>query len=286
MYYRWQTCHRRPWTRAKLQQGQDPCSKQRGGSPLKGTTQVQTPAETGAGSGADDIGPITGTPEGTANEQSGVVAVDGRRNDPTVDTGQRAAANTEEKAAATSDDGRREKDLTLEELGGLRRLEEALEGQKGLMRTAWDGAMVSVENTLVFTELETLMVVARDPIDRVIKTSVRFTKKAGRLKKPTLQTQLDGRRADRSSDSARGDQNFMENEIAIPQRIPHEETAGDGGPEGRVSATGQELTVPRVARMESSWPSLVDANGRFLPTSIETVRKLPPNLWYEQLLAI
>ena len=256
-----------------------------GGSPLKGTTQVQTPAETGAGSGSDDIGPVTGTPKGTANEQSGVVAVDGRRNDLKVE-GQGAVANTEERAAATSDDGCREKDLTLGELGRLRRLEEAMEGQKGLMRTAWDGAMVSVENALVFTELEMLMVVARDAIGRVIKTSVRFTKKAGRLKEPTLQTQLDGRRADRSSDSARGDRNFMENEIAIPQRIPHEETAGDGGPEGRVSATGQELTVPQVARMESSWPSLVDADGRFLPTSMETVRKLPPNLWYERLLAI
>jgi hypothetical protein len=128
-----------------------------GGSPMKGTTQVQTPGETGAGSGADDIGPVTGTPKGTANKQSGVVAVDGRRNDLTVDTGQGAAA--------TSDDKRREKDLTLEELSGLRRLEEAMEGQKGLIRTAWDGAMVSVENALVFSELEMLMVVARDAID-------------------------------------------------------------------------------------------------------------------------
>ena len=59
-----------------------------------------------------------------------MVSVEGWRNDLTVDTGQGAVANTEERAATTSDDVRREKVLTLEELGGLRRLEEALEGQK------------------------------------------------------------------------------------------------------------------------------------------------------------
>ena len=65
------------------------------------------------------------------------------------------------------------------------------------------------------------------------------------------------------------------------QKIPHEETTGDGGPEGRVPATRRELAVPRVARMESLWPSLVDADGRFLLTSMEAVRKLPPKLCYE-----
>ena len=38
--------------------------------------------------------------------------------------------------------------------------------------------MVSVENELVFTELETLMVVAKDAIDGVIGTSVPFIKEA------------------------------------------------------------------------------------------------------------
>ena len=46
-----------------------------------------------------------------------MVAVEGWRNDLTVDTGQGAVANTEERAAPTSDDVRREKVLTLEELG-------------------------------------------------------------------------------------------------------------------------------------------------------------------------
>ena len=61
---------------------------------------------------------------------------------------------------------------------GLRRIEEALREQKGQMRRAWDDAMVSVENELVFTELETLMVVAKDAIDGVIGTSVPFIKEA------------------------------------------------------------------------------------------------------------
>ena len=65
----------------------------------------------------------------------------------------------------------REEDLTFDKLKGLRRLEEALGEQKGCMRTAWDHAMVSVKNELVFTELDTLMVVATDAIDRVIGTA-------------------------------------------------------------------------------------------------------------------
>jgi hypothetical protein len=133
-----------------------------GGSPLEGTTQVQTPTGKKAGSGADNIGPMMGTSEGTADKQ-------------------------------------------------------------------------------------------------------------------TPQTQLV---ADRGFVDTRGDRSFRENEVALPQKIPHKEATGEG-PEGRVPATGRELTVPQVARMESLWPSLVDADRRFLPTSMEAVLKLPPNLWYK-----
>jgi hypothetical protein len=76
-----------------------------------------------------------------------------------------------------------------------------LEGQKGLMRMAWDNVMVSVGNAVVFTELETLMVVARYAIDRIIRTSVRFTKKAGRLKKPVSRTQMDRQHANSGSNN-------------------------------------------------------------------------------------
>ena len=64
----------------------------------------------------------------------------------------------------------REEGLTFDKLEGPRRLEEALGEQKGCMRTAWNNAIVSVKNELVFTELDTLMVVAKDVIDRVIGT--------------------------------------------------------------------------------------------------------------------
>ena len=69
--------------------------------------------------------------------------------------------------------GHKDKGLTFDELGRLKRLNVALEEQKRGLRTAWDAAMVDVENGFVFTELETLMVVAKDAVDRVIKTSER-----------------------------------------------------------------------------------------------------------------
>ena len=48
--------------------------------------------------------------------------------------------------------------------------------QKGHMRKAWDDAMVSVKNELVFTELDTLVMVAKKVVDRVIGTAVRFVR--------------------------------------------------------------------------------------------------------------
>ena len=86
----------------------------------------------------------------------------------------------EEKEEANAPGGRHGGDsLTFDELKVLRRLEEAFGEQKGRMRTAWDqDAMFSVKNELVFTELVSLMMVAKDAIDRVIGTSVRFVKEA------------------------------------------------------------------------------------------------------------
>ena len=66
--------------------------------------------------------------------------------------------------------------LTFDKLEGLRRLRVALREQKGCMRTSWDDVMANVENGLVFTELETLMAVAGDAVDRVIRTSERLIK--------------------------------------------------------------------------------------------------------------
>ena len=71
----------------------------------------------------------------------------------------------------------------------------------------------------------------------------------------------------------------MENKIAAPrpqgmpapnqrmqmthQEIPHEETTGDEGPEGRMLVIGWELAIPQVGRIESFGPSLVDVDGQF-----------------------
>ena len=69
-------------------------------------------------------------------------------------------------------------DLDADELEGLERLERAFVELKSHMTKAWDDAMISIEDKLVFTELDTLMTVAREAADRVIETSTRFTREA------------------------------------------------------------------------------------------------------------
>ena len=46
------------------------------------------------------------------------------------------------------------------------------------MTKAWNDAMVLVEDELVFTEINTLMTVAREAADKVIETSTRFAREA------------------------------------------------------------------------------------------------------------
>ena len=46
------------------------------------------------------------------------------------------------------------------------------------MTKAWNDAMVLVEDELVFTEINTLMTVAREAADKDIKTSTRFAREA------------------------------------------------------------------------------------------------------------
>ena len=46
------------------------------------------------------------------------------------------------------------------------------------MKKAWDDAMVSVKNKLVFAELDTLVMVAREAVERIIRTSARFVREA------------------------------------------------------------------------------------------------------------
>ena len=68
--------------------------------------------------------------------------------------------------------------LTIDELKGLRRLEKALGEQKGCIQRARNDAMVSIKNELVFTEMDTLVMIAIEAVDRVIGTSARFIREA------------------------------------------------------------------------------------------------------------
>jgi hypothetical protein len=106
---------------------------------------------------------------------------------PTNAAGVTEAAGVDRNNIPVSD-GRRETDapgarhegdgLTLDKLEGLRRLEEVFGEQKSYMKRAWDDAMVSVKNKLVFAELDTLVMVAREAVERIIGTSARFVKEA------------------------------------------------------------------------------------------------------------
>ena len=69
-------------------------------------------------------------------------------------------------------------DLTLDKLGGLECLEEALDEQTSYMESAQTNAMVSVRNEVVFTELDTLLTVAREAIRKIVGNLARFAEEA------------------------------------------------------------------------------------------------------------
>ena len=64
-------------------------------------------------------------------------------------------------------------ELDEDEQKGLKRLVETFENLRGHMSTAWNNAMVWVDDELVFTKLNTLMAVARDATDKVIEATSR-----------------------------------------------------------------------------------------------------------------
>ena len=63
--------------------------------------------------------------------------------------------------------------LDEDERNGLKRLAESFENLRGHMATAWNSAMVWVDNEMVFMRLNTLMVVAKDATDRIIVATAR-----------------------------------------------------------------------------------------------------------------
>jgi hypothetical protein len=69
-------------------------------------------------------------------------------------------------------------DLDDDELEGIARLQTAFEEIKSHITEAWNDAMVLMEDELAFTEINTLMTVAREAADRVIETSARFAREA------------------------------------------------------------------------------------------------------------
>jgi hypothetical protein len=66
--------------------------------------------------------------------------------------------------------------LDEDEQKGLKRLAETFENLRSHISTAWNNAMVWVDDELVFTELNTLMTVARDAADKVIEATSRAEK--------------------------------------------------------------------------------------------------------------
>ena len=56
---------------------------------------------------------------------------------------------------------------------GLQRITKTFESIRSSMATAWNKAMVWIDNELVFSRLNTLMLVAKDATDRVIEATTR-----------------------------------------------------------------------------------------------------------------
>ena len=55
--------------------------------------------------------------------------------------------------------------LSIDELEGLRRLEKALGEQKGCIQRAWNDVMVLIKNELVFMEMDTLVMIAKEAVE-------------------------------------------------------------------------------------------------------------------------
>ena len=63
--------------------------------------------------------------------------------------------------------------LEEDERDGLRRIADTFESVRSDMATAWNKAMIWIDNELVFTRLNTLMMVAKEAADRVIDATSR-----------------------------------------------------------------------------------------------------------------
>ena len=75
-----------------------------------------------------------------------------------------------------------------DEIEGLAWLETAFDELRCHMTEAWNDAMVWVEDELVFTEMNTLMTVAREAADKVIEAMTRIARTAQEEVLETLDT--------------------------------------------------------------------------------------------------
>jgi hypothetical protein len=56
--------------------------------------------------------------------------------------------------------------LTIDELEGLGRLGDALDEQTFFIQRVWNDAMVVITNELVFTEVDTLVIIAKEAVEK------------------------------------------------------------------------------------------------------------------------
>ena len=61
--------------------------------------------------------------------------------------------------------------LDKDKMEGLAQLKEAFEDLRSHISTAWNNAMVWVEDELIFTDMNTLMTVAKEATDKVIEAT-------------------------------------------------------------------------------------------------------------------
>ena len=157
---------------------------------------------------------------------------------------------------------------------GLAQLEEAFEDLRSHMSMAWNNAMVWVEDELIFTEMKTLMTVARDATDKVIEATARVAKdhqdnESEGTGKRLWKTSMRGTLVGPAYSGADGPREPDVKEGQGPKHL----TNKPGRPKetDRITNTFHIGTTVREGSSilpmgtDGNWPCLEDTDGRFLP---------------------
>ena len=176
--------------------------------------------------------------------------------------------------------------LDEDERDGLRRIAETFESVRSEMATAWNKAMVHIDDEVVFTRLNTLMSVAKEATNKVIEATLRAEENAVRR----LQTADELERL-RYADKNRPLHPFPESTHLTPARRVHER-GEDPQPivqeainvkrlETRSSSSAHprhpvptDNTNTSTQKPSPAMPALEDANVRFRYCNMEVF--LPP----------